>query len=72
MFIYRPLVDWDQTHLRLAGRLLEQACDRASDRLLHSALAVRQYCEDEPSKLEKLRHHARCAAPAPHHGQKQP
>ncbi len=64
-FIYRPLVDRDQTHRRLVGRLLEQAFDGAVDRLVHSALAVRQPSEAELAELEKLLHDARRAARTP-------
>lgn len=65
-FIYRPLVERDQTHRRLVGRLLERAFDGAIDQLVHSALAVRRPSEAELAELEKLLHEARSAAHGAH------
>lgn len=40
-FVFRPLVEREQTHRRLVGRLLGQAFEGVIDRLVHSALSVR-------------------------------
>ena len=64
-FIYRPLVDREQAHRRLVGRLLERAFDGAIDRLVHSALALRQPSQAELAELERLLEEARRAAGGP-------
>jgi predicted transcriptional regulator len=53
-FVYRPLLEREQTGRRLVGRLLERLFDGAMDQLVHSLLAFRQPTEEELARLEAL------------------
>jgi predicted transcriptional regulator len=53
-FVYRPLVEQEQTGRRLAGRLLDRLFDGAIDQLVDSLLSFRPPTEEELARLEAL------------------
>ena len=58
-FIYRPVPERDETHRRLAQRLLEGAFDGAIDQLVQSVFALRPPTTGELEELERLIEEAR-------------
>ena len=53
-FVYRPLLEREQTGRRLVGRLLDRLFDGAMDQLVHSLLSFRQPTREEVGRLEAL------------------
>ena len=53
-FVYRPLLEQDQTGRHLVGRLLDRLFDGAMDQLVDSLLSFRAPTEEELSRLEAL------------------
>ena len=53
-FVYRPLVEQEQTGRRLVGRLLDRLFDGAIDQLVDSLFSFRRPTEDELARLESL------------------
>jgi predicted transcriptional regulator len=53
-FVYRPLVEQEQTGRHLVGRLLDRLFDGAMDQLVDSLLSFRPPSEEELARLEAL------------------
>jgi BlaI family penicillinase repressor len=53
-FIYRPVLQRDDTKQRMVSRVLQRVFDGAIDQLVQSALSLRQPTPDELERLEKL------------------
>jgi BlaI family penicillinase repressor len=53
-FVYRPVLQRDDTKQRMVSRVLQRVFDGAIDQLVQSALSLRQPTPDELSRLEKL------------------
>lgn len=53
-FVYRPLLEREQTGRHLVGRLLDRLYDGAVDQLVDSMLSIRQPTEQELKRLEDL------------------
>jgi BlaI family penicillinase repressor len=64
-FIYKPLVERDETRHRLVSRLLGRVFDGAVDELVQSALSVRPPTDEELAKLEALIARAKAARKEP-------
>ncbi len=53
-FIYRPLVERDETKRSMLGRVLDRAFDGAIDQLVESAVSLRRPTDKELGRLREL------------------
>jgi BlaI family penicillinase repressor len=60
-FVYRPLLEREQTGRHLVGRLLDRLFNGAMDQLVDSLLSFRQPTEEELARLEALIGNAKSA-----------